>query len=240
MINQYGFPLQASTLSSDAAPKRAGQRPRTTDGGPAHETPVRLRRPWPRSWPRPALAAEPESCAEVRFSDVGWTDITATTAVDRHRAAGARLRDRGQHPLGAGDLCRALARATSTSSSATGCRRWRPTSRPTATPAPSRCCARTSTGAKYTLAVSNSLADAGLKDFADIAEFGDAARQHHLRHRARQRRQPADPRHDRAGRLRPRRLRAQGKLGAGDAGRRRSAPSAAARGSSSSAGSRIR
>ena len=29
----------------------------------------------------PALAAEPESCAKVHFSDVGWTDITATTAV---------------------------------------------------------------------------------------------------------------------------------------------------------------
>ena len=28
----------------------------------------------------PALAADPESCATVRFSDVGWTDITATTA----------------------------------------------------------------------------------------------------------------------------------------------------------------
>ena len=28
----------------------------------------------------PALAAEPESCGEVHFSDVGWTDITATTA----------------------------------------------------------------------------------------------------------------------------------------------------------------
>ena len=28
----------------------------------------------------PAFAAEPESCKTVRFSDVGWTDITATTA----------------------------------------------------------------------------------------------------------------------------------------------------------------
>ena len=28
----------------------------------------------------PAVAAEPESCGTVRFSDVGWTDITATTA----------------------------------------------------------------------------------------------------------------------------------------------------------------
>ncbi len=27
-----------------------------------------------------AVAAEPESCSTVRFSDVGWTDITATTA----------------------------------------------------------------------------------------------------------------------------------------------------------------
>ncbi|MCM2473041.1 choline ABC transporter substrate-binding protein [Rhizobium sp. CG5] len=28
----------------------------------------------------PAFAAEPDSCTAVRFSDVGWTDITATTA----------------------------------------------------------------------------------------------------------------------------------------------------------------
>lgn len=28
----------------------------------------------------PALAADPESCEDVTFSDVGWTDITATTA----------------------------------------------------------------------------------------------------------------------------------------------------------------
>lgn len=28
-----------------------------------------------------AAAAEPESCKTVRFSDVGWTDITSTTAV---------------------------------------------------------------------------------------------------------------------------------------------------------------
>ena len=29
----------------------------------------------------PAFAAELDSCAKVHFSDVGWTDITATTAV---------------------------------------------------------------------------------------------------------------------------------------------------------------
>jgi glycine betaine/proline transport system substrate-binding protein len=31
--------------------------------------------------PGVSTAAEPESCKKVRFSDVGWTDITATTAV---------------------------------------------------------------------------------------------------------------------------------------------------------------
>ena len=33
----------------------------------------------------PASAAEPEACGTVRFSDVGWTDITATTAVSGYR-----------------------------------------------------------------------------------------------------------------------------------------------------------
>ena len=28
-----------------------------------------------------AWAADPDSCQSVRFSDVGWTDITATTAL---------------------------------------------------------------------------------------------------------------------------------------------------------------
>ena len=34
-----------------------------------------------------AQAADPESCQTVRFSDVGWTDITSTTAAT---ADGAR------------------------------------------------------------------------------------------------------------------------------------------------------
>mgnify|MGYP000576551157 CR=1 FL=1 len=33
------------------------------------------------SAPLLAQAAEPEQCQTVRFSDVGWTDITVTTAV---------------------------------------------------------------------------------------------------------------------------------------------------------------
>jgi glycine betaine/proline transport system substrate-binding protein len=41
----------------------------------------------------PAGAAEPESCASPRFSDVGWTDISATTAV-----AGLVLENLGYTP----------------------------------------------------------------------------------------------------------------------------------------------
>ena len=40
-----------------------------------------------------AAAAEPESCKTVRFSDVGWTDITATTALASVVLAGPGLRD---------------------------------------------------------------------------------------------------------------------------------------------------
>jgi glycine betaine/proline transport system substrate-binding protein len=33
------------------------------------------------AWTHPAAAKEPDSCRIVRFSDVGWTDVTATTAI---------------------------------------------------------------------------------------------------------------------------------------------------------------
>ena len=41
----------------------------------------------------PALAAEPESCAEVHFSDVGWSDITETLrmALASGRAVGMEV-----------------------------------------------------------------------------------------------------------------------------------------------------
>ncbi|MGH8130949.1 MAG: glycine/betaine ABC transporter substrate-binding protein, partial [Steroidobacteraceae bacterium] len=34
--------------------------------------------------PLPARAAEPETCRTVRFSDIGWTDVTATTGLASH------------------------------------------------------------------------------------------------------------------------------------------------------------
>jgi glycine betaine/proline transport system substrate-binding protein len=120
----------------------------------------------------PLAAAEPESCATVHFSDVGWTDITATTAV-----ASTVLQALGYETevsilsvpvtytgLANGDLDVFLGN-------------WMPTMEGDL--APHRDAGTVEVlrpnleGAKYTLAVSKSLADQGLADFADIAKFAD-------------------------------------------------------------------
>ena len=49
----------------------------------------------------PALAADPESCQTIRLSDPGWTDITSTNSIAATLLDRARLRPRGQDPLGA-------------------------------------------------------------------------------------------------------------------------------------------
>ena len=121
----------------------------------------------------PALAAEPESCGDVRFSDVGWTDITATTAV-----TGTVLRALGyetevEPPVGAGHLCRPRARRhrrLSRQLDADHGGRYRAATATTATVEVVRV---NLDGAKYTLAVSNSLAEKGLKDFSDIEKFAE-------------------------------------------------------------------
>jgi glycine betaine/proline transport system substrate-binding protein len=119
-----------------------------------------------------ALAAEPESCATVRFSDVGWSDITSTTAV-----ATTIL-----EALGYETEIDLLAVPVTYTSLSRGdidvfLGNWMPTME--AYIAPYREDGSVESvranleGAKYTLAVSKSLSDAGLKDFADIAKFGD-------------------------------------------------------------------
>ena len=118
-----------------------------------------------------AMAAEPDSCGTVRFSDVGWTDITATTAV-----ATTILQ-----ALGYETKIDLLAVPVTYESLARGdidvfLGNWMPTME--AYIAPYREAGTVETvrtnleGAKYTLAVSKSLSDEGLKDFADIAKFG--------------------------------------------------------------------
>jgi glycine betaine/proline transport system substrate-binding protein len=108
----------------------------------------------------------------VHFSDVGWTDITATTAV-----TSVVLQALGYETvvsilsvpvtyagLAKGDLDVFLGN-------------WMPTMETYIAPYKAdgsvEVVRANLEGAKYTLAVSKSLADEGLKDFADIQKFGD-------------------------------------------------------------------
>jgi glycine betaine/proline transport system substrate-binding protein len=120
----------------------------------------------------PALAQEPDSCGSIRFSDVGWTDITATTA-----ATGTVLR-----ALGYETSVSVLSVPVTYTSLARGdidifLGNWMPTMEGDIAPYRDAGTVDTVrvnlTGAKYTLAVSNSLAEAGLTDFAKIAEFAE-------------------------------------------------------------------
>lgn len=120
----------------------------------------------------PVLAAEPDSCATVRFSDVGWSDITATTAVATTvlEALGYKTKiDMLSVPvtytsIARGDIDVFLGN-------------WMPTMESDIAKYREDGSVETVRanleGAKYTLAVSKTLADAGLKDFADITKFRD-------------------------------------------------------------------
>jgi len=122
----------------------------------------------------PALAAEGEadSCREVVFSDVGWTDITATTAMTSVVLEG----------LGYEPETELLAVPVTYSSLANGdvdvfLGNWMPTME--ADLAPYREAGTVDVvgvnleGAKYTLAVPRYTYEAGLASFQDIAAFQD-------------------------------------------------------------------
>ena len=120
-----------------------------------------------------AFAAEPESCGTVRFSDVGWTDITATTA-----AATEVLK-----ALGYETEIKVLSVPVTYASMKNKdidvfLGNWMPTME--ADIAPYRDDKSVDTvrenleGAKYTLATNKAGADLGIKDFADIAKHKDA------------------------------------------------------------------
>lgn len=119
-----------------------------------------------------AAAAEPESCRTVRFADVGWTDITATTAL-------------------ASRILEALGYETSTDVLAVPVTyaslknkdidvflgNWMPTMegdiKPYLEDKSVEVVRANLEGAKYTLAVPAYTYEAGLKSFADIAKFKD-------------------------------------------------------------------
>lgn len=119
-----------------------------------------------------ALASDPQTCQTVRFSDVGWTDITATTAT-----ASVILEALGYRPQ-----TQVLSVPVTYTSLASGdidvfLGNWMPTME--ADIAPYRedgsveTIATNLTGAKYTLAVPAYTYEAGLQSFEDIAEFRD-------------------------------------------------------------------
>jgi glycine betaine/proline transport system substrate-binding protein len=121
-----------------------------------------------------ALAAAPAlaDCGEVTFSDVGWTDITATTA-----AASVVL-----GALGVETETKLLSVPVTYASLAAGdvdvfLGNWMPTMeadiRPYLDAGTVEDLGPNLTGAKYTLAVPAYLHEAGLKDFADIDRFRD-------------------------------------------------------------------
>ena len=115
-------------------------------------------------------AAEPAACKEVRFSDVGWTDITATTA-----ATSVVLEALGYEPEAT-----LLSVPVTYASMKNGdidifLGNWMPTMEGDLAPYRedgSVDIVRVNLeGAKYTLAVPAYTAEQGLKDFADIAAF---------------------------------------------------------------------
>ncbi len=119
-----------------------------------------------------ALAAEPDSCKKVRFSDVGWTDITSTTAT-----ASVILKALGYEP----DVQVLSVPVTYASLKAKNIDvflgNWMPTMEADIKPYQDDKSVDTLVvnleGAKYTLAVPAYTYDEGLKDFADIAKFKD-------------------------------------------------------------------
>ncbi|MFV2031158.1 MAG: choline ABC transporter substrate-binding protein [Gammaproteobacteria bacterium] len=121
----------------------------------------------------PAMADDPANCKVVNLSDVGWTDITATTAVTSVVLEG----------LGYSPDVKVLSVPVTYKSLETGdidvfLGNWMPTMEGDLGPyrdagtvevvQPANL-----TGAKYTLAVNKKAADAGLTDYADIAKFKD-------------------------------------------------------------------
>jgi glycine betaine/proline transport system substrate-binding protein len=119
-----------------------------------------------------AQATEPASCQKVRFSDVGWTDITSTTAT-----ASLILEALGYQPE---------TQVLSIPVTYSGMKNkdidvylgdWQPSMeadrKPYLDDKSIEVVATNLTGAKYTFAVPKYVADAGVKDFADLQKFAD-------------------------------------------------------------------
>jgi glycine betaine/proline transport system substrate-binding protein len=120
----------------------------------------------------PLLAADPESCKKVRFSDVGWTDITATTAV-----ASVILEALTYEPEAQVLSVPVTYASLKNKDIDVFLGNWMPTMendiKPFRDEGSVETVATNLEGAKYTLAVPKYTHEAGLKEFADIAKFRD-------------------------------------------------------------------
>ncbi|MFC3700531.1 choline ABC transporter substrate-binding protein [Reinekea marina] len=119
-----------------------------------------------------AMSVQANQCETVRFSDVGWTDITATTAIASTVLEGMGYKTDTQllsvpvtyKSLENGDIDVFLGN-------------WMPTMegdiKPYREAGTVETIHKNLSGAKYTLAVPQYVYDAGVKDFSDIAKYAD-------------------------------------------------------------------
>ena len=120
-----------------------------------------------------ALAGDPESCKTVKFSDVGWTDITSTTAI-----ASDILKGLGYTPKITVLSVPVTYASMKNKDIDVFLGNWEPSMENDRKPYVEDKSvvvvgANLPTGAKYTLAVPQYTYDKGLKDFADITKFKD-------------------------------------------------------------------
>jgi glycine betaine/proline transport system substrate-binding protein len=118
------------------------------------------------------FAAEPASCKAVRFADVGWTDITATTAV-----TSAILEGLGYSPKTQVLAVPVTYTSLKNKDIDVFLGNWMPTQladrKPYEDDKSIEVIGPNLVGAKYTMAVPTYLYDAGLKTFEDITKFKD-------------------------------------------------------------------
>ncbi len=166
---------QAPTAAADASLAAASSTPTASSPPATSPTPATSPPPTtppPSAAPTPAVAESP-NCRTVRFADVGWTDVTATTAL-----AAQVLRELGYQPtvtvlsvpvtfasIHHGDIDVFLGN-------------WMPMQEADRAPyladGSVTVVGPNLEGAKYTLAVPAYAYAAGLRDFHDIHRFADA------------------------------------------------------------------
>lgn len=122
---------------------------------------------------RAQAAPDPDTCRLVRLSDVGWTDVTATTAVLAHV-----LTTLGYEPRITVLSVPVTFASLRTADIDVFLGNWMPSQQAMLAPYVADgsidVVATNLRGARYTLAVPDYLYDAGLRDFADIARFRSA------------------------------------------------------------------